>query len=156
MNEAAQATSLQILDQIMRHSGPRLLDALAELYDRSEAKASDSLEQQLARRGVRQNILDNLELSRHHFRRGLILFREAQRACENAEVSREVDDRIQQCLRSQWEHLFGLTFLAFVAGGEIPEDSPGVDLMLAWMRSSSREVYVHAAAAEQGLRVAAA
>lgn len=159
MLEAAEAANLQVLDQLMRFHGSSLVKSLLEVTQSSQAQLradKRSLEARLQEKGVRQNILDNLELSRLHSRRGLLLFESTCNAVRQHEgASKEVETRLQQCEQSQWEHFFGLTFFSFIAAGIISEDAPGVDVMLGWMRHSSRQVYVHAAAADEALRAAA-
>lgn len=158
MLEAAASTSLQALDGLMRFHGANLVEALTEVTESGPASSDkQSLEERLIQRGVRQNILDNLELSTLHSRRGLVLLEHtcARIAKTKKPVQEQVLDRLQRCACSQWEYFFGLTFLACIAAGLISENGPGVDVMLGWMRSSSRQAYVHAAAADEHFRSAA-
>ncbi len=155
MKETASFNTLPQLDQNMRFHGPNLVKALEELARSGKAGPSPrSLEDRLTERGVRQNILDNLELSRLHFRRGTLLIEHLFRQKDEVAFPENAKTRIQEWVKAYWEHLFGLTFLSFIAAGLIDEDEPGVDIMLAWMRHRSRQAYVHAAAADEFLRAA--
>ncbi len=156
MAQAAAATSMPSLELLFRHRGPDLVQAMTDLAQSGQAAgAKRTLEARLKERGVRQNILDNLELSRLPYRRGMLIVEHIVRNHNPGECSSVVNDAMRGCLLAQWEHYFGLTFLSFVAAGLIAEDAPGVDLMLPWMRTHSTEVYVHAVMADEALRAAA-
>jgi len=142
------------LDSLLRFNGPKLVPSLTELAESGQARADSRwLEKQLQHRGVRQNILDNLEISRLHFRRGMLILDHILHTHDLTDLPESVQMRVRDCLHAQWEHLFGLTFLSFIATGLIAEDAPGVDLMLPWMRRNSRQVHAHGA--EEELRTAA-
>lgn len=154
MEEAAACASLPALTQLLRRNGPELVQAFSELHPEDDPKGKP-LEQRLRERGVRQDILDNLELSLLPLRRSKLLFQDIATRHKPDEVPESVRERMESCARAQWEVFFGLTFLSFIAAGLIPESAPGVDLMLVWTRNSARQAYVHSVAADEELRTAA-
>lgn len=154
MEEAAVCTSLPALTQLLRRNGPELVQALTEL-NRQGAQKAEPLEHRLRKRGVRQDLLDNLELSLLPLRRSKLLFHDIAARHKPDAAPDSIHERMQACAVAQWEVFFGLTFLSFVAAGLISDTGPGVDPMLVWTRTSARQAYVHAVAADDELRTAA-
>lgn len=157
MTQAAAATTIAQIELLFRHRGQDLVKAMTELERNAPARPSKraNLEADLRRRGVRQAVLENLTLAQLSFRRGSMIFEHIAHRHKNEALPDAARDEMHACFMAQWEHFFGLTFLAFIAVGAIRDDAPGVDLVLPWFRTHSREVYVHAVLAEEALKAAA-
>lgn len=160
MREAAACTTPWAVQQLMRHRGRDMVEAFSEMGQSVNPRGhsrdrSSSLETQLRKRGVRQNILDNLALAAFHHHRGVLIYNNIRHTYEPDDVPESVQERMMECRKSLYQHLFGWTFLALVAAGHIDESAPGVDFMLAFMREAALDVYTHAALAEEDLRDAA-
>lgn len=154
MRMAAATDSMPMLEQVMRRYGRDLVDAITNLTAFADERPDrvPSLEARLQERGVRQNILDNLEIANLHARRGQILFAHFRNQVELDELTDEPQERLRKLGLAQWEYVFGRTFLSLVAAGLISESEPGVDQLLGWMRQSSRDIYVHASALDEMLK----
>lgn len=158
LKEVAECTSYSYLLNLMRQRGPDLVQAFGEIHHNGNGHRgkAPALDVQLRARGVRRTILDNLEMAELNYRRGVRIYNDIRSSHEPDDVPVAVMERMTECWKAQYQHLFGWTFLALIAAGFIDQDAPGVDHMLVFMREASLSVYANAAVAEEDLRAAAA